>query len=141
MGGTDRMDENLSYYRISVRGKKWWWPLFTWLIDVNVQNAWFLIRKSVKDISQLDFRREIVSTYLRKYAVAPQIGRTPASRASNLTQRVNKELRFDGIGHLVVPSKRRRCSLKNCKSTARTECTKCQVGLSIPYFADYHKEK
>ncbi|XP_046401626.1 piggyBac transposable element-derived protein 3-like [Ischnura elegans] len=29
MGGTDRMDENVSYYRIGIRGKKWWWCIFT----------------------------------------------------------------------------------------------------------------
>ncbi|XP_046393650.1 piggyBac transposable element-derived protein 3-like [Ischnura elegans] len=35
MGGTDRMDENVSYYRIGIRGKKWWWCIFTWLTDTH----------------------------------------------------------------------------------------------------------
>lgn len=25
MGGTDRTDQNVNAYRISIRGKKWWW--------------------------------------------------------------------------------------------------------------------
>ena len=29
MGGTDRMDENINNYRISIRGKKWGWSIFT----------------------------------------------------------------------------------------------------------------
>ncbi|KAB0805367.1 hypothetical protein PPYR_02337, partial [Photinus pyralis] len=40
MEGTDLMDENISRYRIGLRGKKWWWCLFTWLVDATIQNAW-----------------------------------------------------------------------------------------------------
>lgn len=29
MGGTDLMDQNISTCRIDIRGKKWWWPIFT----------------------------------------------------------------------------------------------------------------
>ncbi|KAK9746280.1 Transposase IS4 [Popillia japonica] len=31
MGGTDQMDQNIGKYRISIRGKKWWWCIFTFL--------------------------------------------------------------------------------------------------------------
>ena len=40
MGGMDRTDENIARYCIGVRGKKWWWPLFTWLLDAAIHNAW-----------------------------------------------------------------------------------------------------
>ncbi|XP_046688068.1 piggyBac transposable element-derived protein 3-like [Homalodisca vitripennis] len=46
MGGTDLMDEDISTHRIGIRGKKWWWPLFTWLIDLGTTNAWRLLRLS-----------------------------------------------------------------------------------------------
>ena len=39
MGGTDRQDQNIHNYRIAFRGKKWYWCIFTWLIDVTEQNA------------------------------------------------------------------------------------------------------
>ena len=39
MGGTDRMDENVAKQRIGIRSKKWWWPLFTWLLDVSIHNS------------------------------------------------------------------------------------------------------
>ncbi|KAG5871060.1 hypothetical protein JTB14_003527 [Gonioctena quinquepunctata] len=32
MGETDQMDENLGIYRISIRDKKWWWCIFTWMV-------------------------------------------------------------------------------------------------------------
>lgn len=45
MGGTDLMDGHINKYRIGIRGKKWWWAIFTWLIDVSINNAWVLLRK------------------------------------------------------------------------------------------------
>ncbi|KAJ8941650.1 hypothetical protein NQ314_010294 [Rhamnusium bicolor] len=29
MGGTDQMDANINVYKIGIRGKKWWWSIFT----------------------------------------------------------------------------------------------------------------
>jgi len=29
MGGKEEMTQNINAYRISIRSKKWWWPLFT----------------------------------------------------------------------------------------------------------------
>ena len=39
MGGTDHQDQNVSKYRIAFQEKKWYWCIFTWMIDVVVQNA------------------------------------------------------------------------------------------------------
>lgn len=39
MGGTDRADQNISLYRVSIRGKKWYFPLLAHLIDVCENNA------------------------------------------------------------------------------------------------------
>ncbi|XP_046404157.1 piggyBac transposable element-derived protein 3-like [Ischnura elegans] len=81
MGGTDRMDENVSCYRIGIRGKKWWWCIFTWLVDVSLNNAWVLHKKSGKTLSQLQFRRSFVQVYLTKYKNPPiSVGRPLISR-------------------------------------------------------------
>lgn len=47
MGGVDRLDQNLSSYRVSIRKKKWWFPIFSWLLGVSVNNAWQLYRLSI----------------------------------------------------------------------------------------------
>ena len=60
MGGTDQMDGNVAKYRIGIRSKKWWWPIFTWLIDVSITNAWILMKSCGSSISQLNFKRNIV---------------------------------------------------------------------------------
>ena len=44
MGGVDLLDNFVAKYRVSVKGKKWWWPLFANYIDVALCNAWRLHR-------------------------------------------------------------------------------------------------
>lgn len=40
MGGVDLHNQTVNNYRIRIRGKKWWWPLFTQMINMTVANAW-----------------------------------------------------------------------------------------------------
>lgn len=66
MGGTDRMDEDISHRRINIRGKEWWWPLFTWQIDAAINNAWLTYRQAVNSSCQkLEFRRSVEQCYLK----------------------------------------------------------------------------
>ena len=39
MGGVDRMDANIGAYMISIHNKKWWWPLFRFCVDLDLNNA------------------------------------------------------------------------------------------------------
>ena len=63
MGGTDRMDQTINAYPVSIRGKKWWWCLFTWLLDVSITNVWILFQAKGEALPQIDFRRAIVHSY------------------------------------------------------------------------------
>lgn len=40
MGGVDRMDQNVGNYRVGIRSKKWWWPVFVFCLDTSLHNAW-----------------------------------------------------------------------------------------------------
>lgn len=144
MGGTDQMDSNVNVYRIGFRGKKWWWSIFTWLIDVCIQNAWVLCRKTGGTTTQLQFRRQIVQCYLTKYQVLPKsAGR---SSVAGVNSRVHDFIRFDRADHFIeyVPnSKRRRCagnSHTDKASAVRTQCKKCAVGLCITCFVEFHRK-
>ena len=142
MGGTDQMDGNIAKYRIGVRGKKWWWSLFTWLIDVSINNAWILMRNCGSTITELDSRREIVETYLTTYRCLPRGGGRPSTSKSG--GHVLKSTRYDRIDHFVqaVPfKKRKRCAEETCNSIGRTMCSKCKVGLCIDCFESYHTEQ
>lgn len=133
MGGTDRMDQNVNTYIISIRGKKWWWSLFTWLLDVTIQNAWQLGRIKNPKLTQIDFRRNLAMAYVKRYS-------TPAITKTKSTKRPGfSDIRYDTIGHYVQPiEKKRRCA--NCPSIIRIECSKCDIGLCLKYFRSYHEE-
>lgn len=82
MGGVDRMDQNVSTYRISIRSKKWWWPLFAYLLNVAMQNSWLVYRLTEgakrQPLDQLDFRRDICNLYYKRYAMERStVGRMP----------------------------------------------------------------
>ncbi|KAL4125910.1 hypothetical protein QTP88_010147 [Uroleucon formosanum] len=142
MGGTDLMDQNIATYRISIRGKKWWWPIFTWLIDVSVNNAWVLQRKVKPNMPQLQFRREIVRNLLLKYGTKPKVGGRPSTSMSSVScNRISDDIRYDGKNHLIIPTpekKRKRCAGEGCSSSIRTMCEKCNVGLCIECFKIFH---
>jgi len=145
MGGTDRMDENISLYRIAIRGKKWWWPIFAWILDTAIHNAWILAKGAGSTIPQLEFRRQVAQTYLQRYGTMPKsAGRPSTSKASSQRDsRVSDDIRFDGRDHLVIATadgKRRRCAGGDCLSVVRTECEKCGVGLCIPCFVKFHTQ-
>lgn len=142
MGGTDLMDENINRHRIAIRGKKWWWPIFTWLLDVAVQNAWQIHRSAGSTFTALQFRRELARFYLMSYGCPPKgAGRPSSSKQSSSGTRLSESIRFDGRDHYVIQNegnKRRRCASDTCMSVVRTACTKCNVGLCIPCFLSYH---
>lgn len=75
MGGTDRMDQNVAQYRTSIRSKKWYWPIFAWLLDVSIQNAWHLYREMREELpgeqkmDLLAFRRYIAQSWIGSYAI------------------------------------------------------------------------
>lgn len=39
---TDYMDKNINRYRIGIRSKKCWLEIFSWLLDVSLENAYYL---------------------------------------------------------------------------------------------------
>ena len=79
MGGTDQMDGNVAKNRIGIRSKKWWWPIFTWLIDVSINNAWILMKSGGSSISQLNFKRNTVQTSLISCRTMPRGSGRPIS--------------------------------------------------------------
>nr|CAH7726537.1 unnamed protein product [Callosobruchus chinensis] len=143
MGGTDQMDANLNVYRIGVRGKKWWWPIFTWLVDVSIQNAWILQKSDGRNMSQLEFRRQIAQCWLTRYKNMPKHCGRPQSTGQS-SARILPAIRYDRLDHFVeyVPNgKRRRCAGDNHKGSAvRTQCQKCGLGLCVDCFSSFHKQ-
>lgn len=137
MGGVDLHDNAVANYRIGIRGKKWWWPLFINMIDSAVVNAWKLHRFVYNEdpISQIDFRSQIVRCLLRKNKNGKSFHNRGRASLKPLT-----EVRLDSVGHLIEKNSenwRRRC--KVCKSQTVYMCIKCSVPLHSGCFASYHQ--
>lgn len=132
MGGVDLHDQALCNYRISIRGKKWWWPLLTYIIDMCVVNAWKLYQLFCPEkLDLLSFRRNITRYYLLKfrgsYARNPRSGSLPQGLAS------------DKIGHYPEKlQKRKRCVV--CHKRGIWKCDKCDKTLCIEKtcFKNFH---
>lgn len=122
MGGVDVFDRLLGQYRPSIRGKKWWWPLFIHAINVSVVAAWkiFLVLHPRSHVSHLDFRRNVALCLLKK----------ADSRACSLRAGVAHlpvDVRHDGVGHTHTTTTEGRCVV--CHINTKNECHKCKVRL------------
>ena len=137
MGGTDRMDQHVNHCRVSVGGKKWWWSLFTWLLDVSVQNSWRLHREAGGNQTLVQFRREIVCCILENAAALRPTSSTRTRRGVPGAD----ILRYDNIGHIIiVAANRDRGICQECHhGKPTTKCVKCDVFLCFACFASYHE--
>ena len=130
MGGVDHLDWLTQKYRIGVRGKKWYFNLFTNLVDTAVVNAWIISTIiSGTQTSLLDFKRSIARYYLHK--TSPSKPKQPG-RVKKMTGKVLPDIRFDGRGHRLERTeggKQRKCA--QCKRKVSKQCVKCNVGLHM----------
>jgi DNA excision repair protein ERCC-6 len=114
MGGVDMADANIARCRTSIRGKKWYYPIVLYLLDVAVSNAWLLYRQSSrKHLTLATFRAEVAANLL----ASSHSGRKLPNQVSSLT-------RYDGQDHLIVHcEKQLRCAV--CNNNASFMCEKC----------------
>ena len=138
MGGVDRFDQNVDAQRVSFRGKKWWYPLFTFGLDAACQNAWQIHKVCGNGkLSYCDFRRSVVQGYLGTY-------KSPAIKSpycgSRAEKRVHQSVRTDNDvdGHTQEPCKQTRCA--ECHQRTRLMCKKCKVPLHIHCFYVFHSK-
>nr|XP_014352913.1 PREDICTED: piggyBac transposable element-derived protein 3-like [Latimeria chalumnae] len=106
MGGVDKMEQNISYYRIFIRSKKWWVPFFMFMPDVAIQNAWLLYRNPAGSKNRpqdlLAFQREMVNVYRLRYSAevqnVPGISH-PLKAGHQRKEKVPKVMQRDKRGH------------------------------------------
>lgn len=138
MGGIDRADQNISLYRTSIRGKKWYFPIIAHIIDAAEQNAWVLYRKDGGILDHLSFRRRVATAILESSKRVTTCRGRPSSFSK-------ADSRFDGLEHYVASlpidtrtSKKKQLNCRKCSKKATTECVKCDVPLHVDCFISYH---
>ncbi|GFR69209.1 PiggyBac transposable element-derived protein 3-like [Elysia marginata] len=125
MGAVDCLDQNVGAYRIAIRSKKWWWPLFAFLPDAAVNNAWLLYRMSSAHghlpLGQLRFKRSVAMIYicllLVQQSVPKPITPTPTKR---------QKVRLSGVGHHAESMPKQRHH-SHCGKKANFICKACNV--------------
>lgn len=137
MGGVDRLDQNVSCYRIAIRMKKWYWQLLMFPLNASMNNAFQLYRltptgKSSHHLDYLQFVRVTVQTYMGQ-SMERKIGRSPKS----VKKRVPENVRLNGRHHIIIKSVTQvRCGEYHKNTTKK--CKKCNVGCHANCFDKFH---
>ncbi|KAE8741011.1 hypothetical protein FOCC_FOCC013480 [Frankliniella occidentalis] len=152
MGGVDLSDQYVAENSVPTRSKRWYFPLFGYMIDLALANSYIQYNKDNELLGQVpdlkcskEFRLE-VSKSLR--AVERQRGRPSTEKVhrKNLIQsptyRPAEETRLDGLNHWPN-SERKMMRCKNCKvGKTAYKCTKCNLNLCLKAdrncFVEYH---
>ena len=117
MGGVDLHDNAIANYRIRIRDKEWWWPLFANGLDSSMVNAWKIYKVATgSTISQIDFRSEVALCLLKKEE-------SEGATTLKLTDKnsLPNAIRKDKVGHNIV---------RDAKN-ARRSCRVCSI--QTPY--------
>lgn len=123
MGGVDLLDQAVNNYRISIQGKKWWWCLFTHMVNVSVVNAWRIHNLACENKTDLlTFVRNITRHYLKCC--------TKSSISSRPSGTIPTSIKKHEGGHFPGKiEKQLRC--RECHLRARWKCIKCNVVLCL----------
>ena len=130
MGGVDRSDQNVGKYRINIRGKKWYYPLFLHLLDLCVTNS-FILHHLVK-LAAGQRRPEVMNYRLNLASYLISFG----LKYKTMPRSISEDARYDGVNHLVTASPVNRCAM--CKKNSSYKCLKCQRNLHPKCFVEYH---
>ncbi|CAH1977642.1 unnamed protein product [Acanthoscelides obtectus] len=112
MSGVDKANSLLGLYRSPSGSKRWYFPIFTWVLDMSVINAWLLYRKDcntarVTSKPLKEFRMELAKSLANAGKQSsrgrPSISltnKTPVKIISNrILPRLDTTTQKDGIGH------------------------------------------
>ncbi|XP_063682586.1 piggyBac transposable element-derived protein 3-like [Bolinopsis microptera] len=144
MGNVDVFDGHVASYRISLRGKKWWWPHLINTLDCLKAASYSLYEichsNEKTKLTYLNFIRRITIAYLKKRLQPPSslCQRVAVWKGDN---RVTPEVRLESRTntHWPVKTKQRRCALNGCKGRSNYKCEVCDVALCVLCFKPYHQ--
>ncbi|XP_065319133.1 piggyBac transposable element-derived protein 3-like [Gordionus sp. m RMFG-2023] len=153
MGSVDHFDHLKSLYEISRKWRKWWLPIFFWLIDAAIINS-FIIYNILTDnkLSSKEFRRQIIASEL---AYCKNVNRDDNIHNDNnyisMQRKNNKpyilpEIRLKNSAHQPQAGTSRRCTFCSTKLNPRRtrwSCKSCNVPLCLNKnrncFESFHK--
>ena len=130
MGGVDFCDRLLWSYRPRLRCTKWWWNLFSHMLNLSVVAAYkFYNHVNSNGVSHIQFRRERARALVKVDCPRKRLGRPTAP--------LSKAVRFDGSNHNLESVTQGRCVL--CQKNTRLCCAKCEKRLHKLCSDQYHR--
>ncbi|XP_041664121.1 piggyBac transposable element-derived protein 2-like isoform X2 [Cheilinus undulatus] len=140
MGGIDLSDMLVNLYKTSTKSRRWYMPLFGYIIDLSIANAWLIYKRDCdllkeKPMPLKKFRLSVAAALTKANKVPARAGWPPSAQHKQHIRRLNPrclhptmQVRYDGIGHWPsVGRQRGRCNF--CKGgVSRWRCSKCGDG-------------
>ena len=150
MGGVDKANALMGLYKTPSKAKRWYFAIFTYLLDISVVNAWIVYRQDCSALNQKykplkHFRLEIIQS-LAQTGKTPKKGRPSVENNTKIKYpvvvRPDNLTRKDCYGHWPIHTTKGRC--RNCTNgTTRLKCIKCDSRLCLTEtkncFYDFHQ--
>ncbi|XP_032436485.1 piggyBac transposable element-derived protein 2-like [Xiphophorus hellerii] len=145
MGGIDLSDMLVHLYKTPAKSRRWYFPLFGYILDLCIANSWLLYKRdssllNEKPMSLKRFRLAVAHSLNQFNKPASKVGRpsssSPPPEKTGYIPRPSRpkpqtDVRYDNVGHWPLHcEKRGRCNL--CpKGVSRWKCEKCNVFLCL----------
>ena len=161
MGGVDKSDMLGHLYSTPVKARRWYIPIFGYLIDLCICNAWLVYKRDCKILNEKnvglkEFRLDIATAFLQNKITARSTRLSSASltldcptpRQGQRLPAPSDNVRFDRtLNHLpVFTSQRLTCkfySRQNNLHRTRWMCDVCKIALCLSdksnCFRSYHQ--
>lgn len=130
MGGVDLHDQFINTYSIEIRGKKWWWNIFTSMISSTISNAWKLHKLANNyEGDLLEFTRAVTLHYLRFHTL--NRGHTKLTVKRSIAE---------NPGHHFPKKLPNQLRCRQCHQRSKWSCEMCNVTLCInkDCFKNFH---
>ena len=140
MGNVDMLDKQVSLYRTRIQREKWWFPIFTQMLDIAIVNCWRIYNPVNENdtLTLLETSRRILLAFISKRS-SSNCKRPGPQRNRLLKGRVSEDVRYDGGNHFVkVIQTQRRCAL--CGKKTKIICSRCDVPLHDACFEISHSK-
>jgi hypothetical protein len=134
MGGIDIFNQQMSAYRIRIRSKKRWRPLFAWSLNAQVVNAWFLHRKKEANISLLDCPKKVVISVLKSHGME----RKPPRPRSHSSASTPDGVRCNNQQHWPAKGEQKYCRCRQCGHRAHYICKMCNFPVHPECMEAFH---
>lgn len=93
MVGVDQMDQNISYYMISMSKKKWQWPLFHFAVNNDYELYRIQpLQPGQRILDLLSFRKDVVNVYCARNLFCKELPKSFLSQESKIKSIVRLDM-------------------------------------------------